>query len=348
MARTTLDDVAKQAGVSFKTVSRVLNNEHGVSKTTTEKVRKAIAELNYVPNIAARTLSRGKARAIGLVIGWPVTSPFSTTMIEDTLRESMRHGYSLALFSLDHGSSKRIIDAFLGRQVDGLILDTVAFENIDLVEQLNLLHVPCVVVHPNQKKNYPGASFVQIDNVAAARQAVSYLLALGHRSIGFVNASVGLLQEDERYQGYREAFAEMDLPFNRDWVFGGEGWAPEKSFHSGFAGAMHLLSKNKELTALFAHTDEIAMGCASAIWQMGLRIPDDISLIGFDDIVFASMIAPPLTTIHQPIDEFMRISVEHLIGLIEGTQREPIDMILPTRLVVRETCRPPKREEVAA
>lgn len=348
MARTTLDDVAKKAGVSFKTVSRVLNNENGVSETTAEKVKKAMAELHYVPNIAARSLSRGKARAIGLVIGWPVTSPFSTLMIENTLKESMRHNYSLALFSLDQGSSKRIVDAFLGRQVDGLILDTVAFENIDLAEQLNALHVPCVVVHPNKKKNYPGASYVEIDNVAGARQAVSYLLALGHRSIGFVNASVGLLQEDDRYRGYREAFAEMGLSFNKDWVFSGDGWAPDKSFNSGFAGAMHLLSTHKELTALFAHTDEIAMGCASAIWQMGLRIPDDISLIGFDDIAFASMIAPPLTTIHQPIDEIMRIAVEHLVGLIEGSKREPIDMILPTRLVVRETCKPPKREEVIA
>jgi DNA-binding LacI/PurR family transcriptional regulator len=348
MARTTLDDVAKKAGVSFKTVSRVLNNERGVSEATAGKVRKAMAELNYVPNIAARRLSRGKARAIGLVIGWPVASPFSTAMIEDTLIESMRHGYGLVLFSLDHGSSKRIIDAFLGRQVDGLILDTVAFENITLVEQLKLLQVPCVVVHPNQKKNYPGASFVQIDNVAGAKQAVNYLLALGHRSVGFVNASVGLLQQDERYRGYSDAFAEMQLSFNKEWVFSGDGWAPDKSFYSGFAGAMHLLSAHKELTALFAHTDEIAMGCASAIWQMGLHIPDDISLIGFDDIAFASMITPPLTTIHQPIDEIIRITVEHLIGRIEGAQHEPIDMILPTRLVVRETCKPPKREEVVA
>ncbi len=348
MARITLDDVAKKAGVSFKTVSRVLNNEHGVSAATEEKVKKAILELNYVPNTAARSLSRGKARAIGLVIGWPVTSPYSTAMIEDVLKECMRHGYGLALFSLDHGSPKRIIDAYLGRQVDGLILDTVAFENVILVEQMNLLKVPCVVVHPNHKEYYPGASFVQIDNVAAAKQAVSYLLALGHRSVGFINASLGLMQENERYRGYRDAFAEINLPFNKDWVFAGEGWLPEKSFYCGFAGAMHLLSNHKELTAIFAHTDEIAMGGASAIWQMGLCIPDDISLIGFDDITFASMIAPPLTTIHQPIDELMRITVEHLIGLIEGSKREPIDMILPTRLVVRETCKPPKREEVFA
>lgn len=348
MDRTTLDDVAKKAGVSFKTVSRVLNNEQGVSEATAEKVRDAIAELNYVPNIAARRLSRGKAQAIGLVIGWPVASPFSTAMIEDTLKESMRHGYGLVLFSLDHGSSKRIIDAFLGRQVDGLILDTVAFENITLVEQLKLLHVSCVVVHPNQKENYPGASFVQIDNVAAVKQAISYLLALGHRSIGFISAGFGLNQEDERFQGYQDAFAEMELSFNKDWVFSGEGWLPDKAFHCGFAGAMHLLADHKDVTAIFAQTDEIALGCASAIWQMGLHIPEDISLIGFDDIAFASMITPPLTTIHQPIDEIMRITVEHLIRRIEGSQHEPIDMILPTRLVVRETCKPPKREEVVA
>ena len=346
MARITLDDVAKKAGVSFKTVSRVLNNEYGVSEETTEKVKKAIAELNYVPNTAARSLSRGKARAIGLVIGWPVTSPYSTAMIEETLKESMHYGYSLALFSLDHGSSKRIIDACIGRQVDGLILDTVASENVSLAGQLNAMNIPCVVVHPNRKENYPKASFVQIDNIEAAKQAVSYLLALGHRAIGFICADIGLNQEDDRYDGYQKAFADAGIPLNKEWSFYGGGWTPEHSFGYGFAGTMHLLSTHKEITALFAETDEIAMGIVSAIWQMGLKVPDDISVVGFDDIMFASMIAPPLTTIHQPVDEIIRISVEHLIGMIDGNEHTPIDMILPTRLIVRETCKPPRRKEV--
>jgi DNA-binding LacI/PurR family transcriptional regulator len=348
VARITLEDVAKKAGVSFKTVSRVLNKEVGVSGDTAEKVRQAIAELNYVPNTAARSLSLGKARAIGLVIGWPVTSPYSTAMIDETLKESMHHGYGLALFSLDHGASTRIVDACIGRQVDGLIMDTVAAEDKELNSHINALKIPCVIIHPNQKENYPHASFVQINNIAAAKQAVSYLIALGHRAIGFIRADLGFAQEDERERGYREAFAEVGLACNKDWAFVGGGWVPEKAFYSGFAGAMHLLANHKELTALFAQTDEIALGVASAVWQMGLRIPDDISIIGFDDIIYASMIAPPLTTIHQPIDEFIRIAIEHLIGTIEGRKLEPIDMILPTRLVVRESCKPPKREKVGA
>lgn len=335
MARITLEDVAKKAGVSFKTVSRVLNNEPNVAPKTAEKVRKAIAELHYVPNSAARSLSSGKAMAIGLVVGWPVNSPYSSTLIESTLGESMRNGYSLALFSLEDSILKKIVDSFLGRQIDGVVLDTKAAGNQALISQIISLKIPYIVIHPDCKQNYPDGSFIQIDNVLGAKQAIDYLIELGHRSIGFISYHSGLSQEDDRLSGYRQAFAAADLPFRPEHVFESDGLP----FQVGFQGALSLLPNNPELTAVFAGTDEIAMGAVSAIWQLGLKIPDDISVVGFDDISYASMIVPPLTTVHQPIHEIACMAVKYLIDKIDDPNIEPIDITMPTELVERATCK---------
>lgn len=340
MAQITLKDVAKQAGVSFKTVSRVINHEPNVSPETADKVKKAISDLNYVPNSAARNLSRGKAMAIGLVAGWPVNTPFTSAMIEQTLAECMRHGYSLALFSMGKDISKKIGNAFLGRQVDGVILDTVAAENEELTNKLNSLNVPYIVIHPNRKNGYIRASYVSIDNVTAAKQAVSYLIELGHRYIGEITYQSGLVQESERLKGYVQALAEAGIRPCDDWVFGSD----ESAFQVGFNGAQYLISHHPELTAIFTETDDIAIGVLGALWQMGLKIPDDVSVIGFDDITYATMVTPPLTTIHQPIDRIAATAVKHLIRTIDDPLTLPLDMVMPTRLVVRDTCKPPRTQ----
>jgi DNA-binding LacI/PurR family transcriptional regulator len=343
MDRVTLQDVANQAGVSIKTVSRVLNNEPNVASDTSNKVKQAMQTLKYVPNFAARNLSRGRAMAIGLVIGWPINNPYVSALIDYSLKESSCHGYSLALFSLYLGSSKQVVDACLGGQVDGLILDTRAGDDEGLVSQLHELNLPYVVVHPNRKNAYSKASFVQIDNMLAAKQATGYLIALGHRAIGYVGTNIGFSHEREREDGYRKAFVEAGLLHDPQWCYTGK--LLDSAFEVGFSGSMNLLSSCKELTAFFAETDEVAFGVVNAIWQSGLKVPDDISVIGFDDIVYASMIAPPLTTIHQPLDEILRIAVEQIIKMINEPGGSPVDVILPTRLVVRQTCKPPRRAD---
>lgn len=343
MAQITLKDVAKQAGVSFKTVSRVINHEPNVSPKTLEKVKKAIADLNYVPNSAARSLSRGKAMAIGLVSGWPVNTPYTSALIEKTLDECTRNGYGLALFALGKGTPKKIVDAFLGRQVDGVILDTMAAENEELARQLNALNVPYVVIHPNQKIFHPRASFVSIDNVQASRQAVDYLIKLGHRHIGEITYRNGLTQESERLQGYIQAMTDAGLFTSDDWVYG----SSKVGFQVGYTGTQQLIRQHPELTAIFAETDDIAMGVVGALLQMSLKIPGDVSVIGFDDITYATMTTPPLTTIHQPIDRIASLAAKHLIQMIDEPLTSPIDVIMPTRLVVRDTCASPRQEAIA-
>lgn len=337
MARITLEHVAQKAGVSIKTVSRVLNAEPNVSEETTVRVRQAIAELNYVPNSAARSLSSGKAMSIGLVVGWPVNSPYSSTLIEQTLKECTRHGYSLALFSveIEDAITRRIIDAYLGRQMDGVILDTRAAQDDELMSQLDALKVPQIIIHPDRKHAQARASYVQIDNRLGAWQAVNHLIQLGHARIGCISYDSSLTQEIDRMGGYRQALADAGLPVRDDWIKRKAGLP----FQVGFSGAVQLLSAHPDLTALFAATDEIAMGTLAAIWNLGLKVPDDVSVVGFDDISYASMIAPPLTTIHQPIDEIAAISVKHLIDTVDNPDRAPIDLVMPIRLVIRKSCR---------
>ena len=344
MSRVTLEDVAEKAGVSIKTVSRVLNDEPNVSEKTLLKVKQAIAELGYVPNTSARRLSSGKAMNLGIALGWPLYSPFISKLIANALVESNRHEYSISLFSMDNDGAERIVDAYLGKQVDGFILDTPAAQDREIKRQLNALNVPYVIIHPSSKQGHPQASFVRINDVLSAKQAVDYLIQLGHRSIGHLTVMTRAKIQSSRLRGHKKALSEAGIPYREEWVY---THPDDFGFDTGYIGANYLLSNYKELTALFATTDDVAMGALSAIWQMGLKVPDDISVIGFDDNTTAAMAAPPLTTIHQPIDEIACLAVKILIEKIDNPDSKPVDIVLPTKLVVRDSCKPVKCETKA-
>ena len=329
------------AGVSTKTVSRVINNEANVAAETSERVRQAVAKLNYVPNSAARSLSRGRAMAIAFVAGWSVNTAYSSMLIDNMLKDTMRVGHSLMLFPSDAGTATRVAAAFLGRQIDSIVLDSMAAENPVLIDRLRVLKRPYVVLHPNYLDHrYEGGSFVRIDNFQAAKLATDYLIGLGHRAIGLVSFPANM-PGNERMSGYRAALEEVGIGFRLDYVH--ESF--DRPVQIGYRGALQLISDHPEITAVFAATDEIAMGTLTAIWQLGLRVPEDISVIGFDDISLASLITPPLTTIHQPMDEISRAVVELAVSLIEHPHQERVDLVLPTELVVRNSCQAPKRTE---
>jgi DNA-binding LacI/PurR family transcriptional regulator len=320
----------------------VVNHEPNVASETSQKVNQAIADLHYVPNVAARSLSRGKARAIGLVTGWPINTPYTSALIELCLKNSNQNCYSMVLFSLQKDISSKLADAYLGKQVDGIILDTNAAEDAQTIQQLDALSIPYVIIHPNHKDGHPNASFIEIDNVRSARQAVEYLIQLGHRAIGYIGNRTGLNFDLERLTGYHQALAQAGIPARAQWELS----TPYPTDGFGFSGSLQLIHDHPELTAIFAATDDIALGTVSAVWQLGLKVPEDISVVGFDDIPYAVMIAPPLTTVHQPIDEMARIAVNHLISLIENPETQHIDLILPTQLIIRETCKPPRSEPI--
>jgi LacI family transcriptional regulator len=329
--------VARIAGVSTKTVSRVINNEANVAAETAERVKQAVAKLNYVPNSAARSLSRGRAMAIAFVAGWSVNTAYSSMLIDNLLQDTMRKDHSLMLFPSDAGTASRVAAAFLGQQIDSIVLDSMAAENAALIDRLESLRRPYVVLHPNFLDRYPGGSFVRIDNLWGAMQATDYLIKLGHRAIGFVSFP-SRMPATERLSGYRAALEQAGIDFRPDYFYE----AFDRPVQIGYKGALQLMSANPELTAIFAATDEIAMGTLAAIWQLGLKVPEDVSVIGFDDISMASSITPPLTTMRQPIGEISRTVVEMAIDMVDNPQRKRADVVLPTELIVRNSCQAPR------
>lgn len=337
MAHANLDDVARLAGVSAKTVSRVINDEFHVAPQTVERVRRAISDLGYVPNAAARNLSRGRAMGIGLVVGWEVYSAFTGKLVDSALSRATQRGYDLSLFLSNAHVVDRVGKALLGKRIDGVIMDSEAATNERLVSRLASLNIPYVVVHPHHADGPGRASFVRVDNFLGSRQATEYLIALGHRAIGLTSFPIEASSFNERAGGYREALEEAGIGYHSDWVL----QFPGPPIQIGLKGAQHLLSSHPEITAIFAATDEIAMGVVAAVWRMGMRVPQDISVIGFDDSIWASAISPPLTTVRQPLDDLARSAVDLVIEMLEDPNRDTTDLILPTSLVVRDSCQPP-------
>ncbi len=338
--RVTLEDVARVARVSTKTVSRVINNEPAVAADTRERVVQAIRSLNYVPNSAARNLSRGRAMAIGLVVGWSVNSAFSSMLIDAMLQDTLHKGYSLVLFSSNQGTAGRVTKALLGNQIDGVIMDSAAANDPELIAQLEAMKRPHLIIHPDFLDRYSRASFVRIDNFEGAKKATEYLLGLGHRAIGLVSYPPDR-PGNERHSGYQAALAEAGVTPDPAWVY---DCSLELPVQIGYKGALELVPHHPELTAIFAATDEIAIGVLTALWQLGMRIPEDVSVVGFDDISLASVITPPLTTVHQPIDVISRVAVELMVEMIEDPGGARKDVVLPTSLVVRDSSAPPRSE----
>jgi DNA-binding LacI/PurR family transcriptional regulator len=332
----TMEQVAKKAKVSLKTVSRVVNGEGNVSHATKEKVIKVIRDLEFVPNSAARRLSRGKAMAIGLVLGWAIDTNYSSALIHNVSSVCNEYKYGLNLFPTDENVANQVMQACMGKQVDGILLDTIPALNKELKKQLDSIAVPYVVIHPSCISEPSDSSYVTIDDYESAKKAVSYLLELGHRSIGCICENTDFSHERDRLHGYRDALANAHIPYSESLV----SYNPVGGMLGGFTGASKLIAENDNLSAIFCLNDDMALGAMNAIWHLGRKVPDDISIIGFDDIRYASMVIPPLTTIRQPIDQIAEAAVMQIIKMVDNPTSERISIVMPTQLIIRETCKP--------
>jgi LacI family transcriptional regulator len=327
-------DVAKEAGVAFKTVSRVINDEPNVSAGTREKVEKAIEKLHFTPNLIARSLNSKRIMNLGIVVGWPIDSFYTSQLINETFKACTMRGYNLNVFSTATDATEaqnRILTACAGGIINGLVLDTISGINSKFIEKLTKHETPFVIVHPHDLTAHANHDYVTIDDFQGAKTAVSYLISLGHKKIGCIIGNT--YQEGiDRFNGYKTALQEANLEVQSGLFSMQEG---ESAFFSGYKNTKEILKKNKKLTAFFCESDETALGTINALLQLGFRVPDDISVIGFDDNHAASMIIPPLTTVHQPIDEIATKAVEMLVKRVENTALDQPHVILPTRLVIR-------------
>ncbi len=329
-------DVAKLAGVSRTTVSFVLNDVPGVKITeeTRQRVLQAARELDYYPTAAARSLASGKTHRIGLILGEGqdrlAADAFLPTFLQGVTSSVHRRGYLLVVqLAEDVPSHEAYVKLIREQQVDGLILSGPNSDD-PLLPQLAEERFPLIL---HGRLNGHDLPSVDVDNRAAAYQAVIYLIGLGHRRIGFIsNAPLSYSGTQQRFAGYRQALAEHDIPHNPELIKTA-AFLPE----AGQAAMEGLLDLAERPTAVFAASDVVALGAMSAIHNAGLRIPDDVSIVGFDDIFLAAHAHPPLTTVRVPAYGLGWTAAEVLIALIEGDE-EIASVTLETELVIRESC----------
>lgn len=329
----TIFDVAREAGVSYSTVSRVVNNK-GVSADKRERVVKAMADLGYVANLQARSLAGGRTNIIGLLVHGLNVSYFGEIVrgIDDEL--GLRN-YDLMLYTTHRRKLREsaYVTRLTRNLVDGLLL--VLPRNTETyIEMLRQRHFPHVLVD-DRGVNF-SAPAVGATNQRGGYDATRYLLDLGHRRIGFITGDMTLGSAVERLEGYRLALTEAGLAVDPQLIAEGDFMQPK-----GYSAATQLLRLPQRPTAIFASNDVSAFGAMEAARVLGLRIPDDCSIIGFDDIPQASQVHPPLTTVRQPLAEMGRAAAQLLLTYIEQPDA-PIQRIeLPTELIIRESCRPP-------
>lgn len=331
-------EIAKKAGVSRSTVSRVINGEGYVSEEARQKVMRVIEEENYVPNPAARALVTKRSQVIGIVIPDTIKNILNTensyyysALLQGITAEAHLRDFATLLWvgheSEDRGVyHRRILKSQL---MDGvLVVASVAGED-QLLRQLSDNKKPWVLIG-RPVHEIESVSYVGIDNAAASEEAVRHLLSRGRRRIGTITGTMDNIDSRERLKGYKQALATANLPVDPDLIV--EGCF---SRNCGYDSMKILLERGVD--AVFAASDLIAAGALQAIQDAGRRVPDDVALVGFDDLPIASQLKPALTTVRQSVAEKGEQATAILLNLIEGRIAPPVQTLLPTQLIVRES-----------
>lgn len=330
----TLEEVARLAGVSRATVSRVVNNPASVSPDYRVRVEKVIAETGYQPNLAARSLASRRSGIIGLVIP-SVTElvfadPYYPVLIEGISRACNLNDLTLTLFLFNSQDDQaRVYQRALGTGLlDGVIV--AADKLIDpLIPEIIARQIPAVYV--GRPPDSSQTSYVDVDNTAGAYLATSHLIRLGYERVGTITGPLDSTTGIDRRAGYLKALRERGRQADEQLVIEGDF-----SRDSGYTAMRQLLPHKPD--AIFCASDSMAFGAIDVLHEVGLRVPDDVAIIGFDDLPPAMRFDPPLTTIRQPVRRNGMLAVEVLMELMQTGAHPPRHIILPTELVIRATC----------
>jgi LacI family transcriptional regulator len=330
----TIIDVARESGVSYSTVSRVLSGFEFVKESTRKRVLEAAERLGYVANLQARSLAGGRSQIIGLLVPGLDNSYIGeiTRGIDEELAKS---NYNLMIYTTHRQVAKEAmyVNTIANSLSDGLLL-LVPLVPTPYLESLSDRGFPYVLI--DQTDTTGKSSVVNSTNWQGAYDATKYLIDLGHRRIGFITGLTQLNSAIDRLEGYKAALADHNMPFD-------DALISQSNFtkNGGFDATQKLLELANLPTAIFAANDLSAFGVMDAVREHGLRIPEDISIIGFDDIPQAEVTHPKLTTVRQPLEQMGRVAVKLLLEHIENPDRPPRHVTLATRLVVRDSCHPP-------
>lgn len=326
-------DIAREAGVSQSTVSRVLNKSPSISPATVARVEAAMAKLGYSRNAAARTLITGRSNLIGLVVS-NIANPFYPEVIEAIVATAAQQDYNVILCNTQEDPALQLayLDLLLEHQVDGAILTSSFMDAGEQLEQVVVAGTPLVLVNRTSTDSF--CDSVHLDNEKAGHLATAHLLDLGHERVGYIGGHQGTSTNQRRFDGYVRAHTERGLEVERRLVQHGQFTA-----ENGRRQAARLLVAQRPPTALVCADDLIAMGAMDAVLDAGLTIPGDVAVVGFDDIPAAALRQVSLTTIRQPAAEMGRRAVELLLDRITGQDDgRPVEVVLRPELVVRDTC----------
>jgi len=330
----TIYDIAKKSGFSPTTVSKALNDYPDISAATKKKIRAIARELGYTPNSSARALATSKSWLIGILynedLGLGIRHPLFSEIIEKFRERIEEAGYELIFIGKRIGERHNsVYEHCLYRGLDGVfIANTPDVEGLhDLINS----SIPCVSSEPISDS----VSCVLSDNVEGAKKAVDYLFSLGHRKVAHISGPLSAHSSQERIAGYKMSVKTHECDY-------GEGIikvADQFNFKSGYAAMQRLLDLPEPPTALFCASDLLACGAIAAIRERGLYVPEDISIIGFDDIEIAAYVVPSLTTVRQDRAMIGQTCAETLLKMLNGTNANSQRIRIPTRLIIRNSCR---------
>lgn len=339
--KITIKEVAKEAGVSIATVSRVMNGKNGIKPATKKRVEKVIHKYNYFPDQIARAMIVKESKSIGLLVP-QLSNEFWATLAEVIEEELWLHGYTLFLCTSSTKEDsfykeKAAIHSFIQRKVDGIIYSTSSGNHSEFqafTDTLKKNQVPMIAF----EQRIPGMNQIYGDHIQGAMDAVKHLILLGHSRIAYMG---GPLVSPERELGYRNAHTVHNVHVDETLIFRGE-----PKFNFGDEAMNQLIHSGIPFTAVFCGNDLIAMGAIHALETAGLRVPEDVAVVGYDDIHMASFAKPGLTTVRQPVREMGKTVVEQILKFndTDYTLDQTCHLVFPMKLVIRDSCGASKKD----
>jgi len=335
----TIYEVSKLAGVSLATVSRVINDTGKVSPVTKQRVLDAMQELGYRPNSIAQSLASNRSNCVGVLVS-ELHGPIFGAML-DTIESELRHAGKFAMFSVGHNDAekeKEGIQFLARRNCDALILHVEALEADYFLDNAGVM-LPFVLINRDEKALADRC--IRLDNEHGGYLAAQHLLELGHRRIGYITGPRGWGDSEARLQGHRRALREHGVDFDERLLYAGD-----YSIESGRLGAMHLLDSNPDLSAIVCANDDMAAAAMGLFRDRGVRVPEQVSVVGFDNARWSSFLHPRLTTIDYPAHELGRMAARWVLCNVYGRSDTDLNQDFTPRLISRESSAPPAEARV--
>ncbi|MBN2281708.1 MAG: LacI family DNA-binding transcriptional regulator [Candidatus Marinimicrobia bacterium] len=330
--KVTIADIARKAGVSKMTVSRVINKTGSVAIETKENIERIIREMDYHPDHIARSLSSKSTRTIGIVIPKKekiFMDNYIAHVLSGVSEVLKNEDYRIMLFPVDVTNEFEVSGIAQGNMVDGLIILKIS-KNDNYMQKLSDGKLPTIRI--NNRDDGEQVSFIDSENIKGARLAMEYLYQKGHRKIGFICGRLDETNGEDRFTGYRESLTNLGLEYNENWVIQGD-FDKELAYRN----IEKLLALKDKPTAIFSSDDYMALGAIEKIQEMGYKVPDDFAVVGFDDIDVASLLKPALTTVQQPMHDLGAEAAQILLDIIRGKTEAPVKKFLDVKLIIRET-----------